>query len=99
MYASAILKRGGVDFMAGAPKRTRKRFQLDTGKLKRAQRVLQAKTETEAIERALDLVIAEQVKDRRALNATERFLKVGSRFETYTEHWTAKCRTSNRWLE
>ena len=64
--------------MAGAPKRTRKHFQLDTGKLKRTQRLLQAKTETETIERALDLAITEHEKNRLALDATERFIKSGA---------------------
>jgi len=65
--------------MAGAPKRTRKHFQLDAGKIKRAQRALQARTETEAIERALDLAITEHEKNRLALSATERFIKSGIR--------------------
>jgi hypothetical protein len=36
-----------------------KQFQLDSAKIRRAQKVLQAKTQTETIERALDFVIAE----------------------------------------
>ena len=39
--------------------RVHKHFQLDSIKIKRAQKALDAKTETEAIERALDLAIAE----------------------------------------
>jgi hypothetical protein len=46
-------------------------------KVKRAQRTLKAKTETEAIERALDFVITEHERNRRALQATERFVKSG----------------------
>ena len=46
-------------------------------KIKRAQRALRAKTETETIERALDLAIAEHRKNRLALEATQRFLKSG----------------------
>ncbi len=58
-------------------KRSHKHFQLDASKIKRAQKVLQAKTETEAIERALDLAISEHKKDRIALEANERFLRSG----------------------
>ena len=63
--------------MATAKNRSHKHFQLDSGKIKRAQKALHAKTETEAIERALDLVLAEQEKNRLALEATERFFKSG----------------------
>jgi hypothetical protein len=57
--------------------RSHKHFQLDGAKVKRAQRVLRAATETETIERALDLVIAEQQRSRLARAAHERFLKSG----------------------
>jgi hypothetical protein len=40
--------------------RTHKHFQLDSMKIKRAQKALRAKTETETIERALDLAIADE---------------------------------------
>jgi hypothetical protein len=63
--------------VATATKRSHKHFQLDAVKIKRAQKVLRAKTETEAIERALDFAIAEHAKNRFALAATERFLKSG----------------------
>lgn len=63
--------------MAIATKRTHKHFQLDSAKIKRAQKALRAKTETEAIERALDFAIAEHEKNRLVLQATERFLKSG----------------------
>jgi len=46
-------------------------------KIKRAQRILQAKTETEAIERALDLAISEHEKNRLAVEAHESFLNSG----------------------
>jgi len=36
-----------------------KHVQLDQGKLNRARQILGAKTETEALERALDLVVSE----------------------------------------
>ena len=63
--------------MATAAKRSHKHFQLDSAKIKRAQRALHAKTETEAIERALDFAIAEHEKNRLVLQATERFIKSG----------------------
>ena len=63
--------------MTTAIKRTHEHFQLDSAKIKRAQRALQAKTETEAIERALDFAIAEHEKNRLVLQATERFIKSG----------------------
>lgn len=58
-------------------KRVHKHFQLDAIKIKRAQQALRATTETETIELALDLVIAERERNRRALVATERFIKSG----------------------
>jgi hypothetical protein len=63
--------------MTTAAKRTHKHFQLDPAKIKRAQRALHAKTETEAIERALDFAIAEHEKNRLVIEATERFVKSG----------------------
>ena len=60
-----------------ATTRTHKHFQLDAVKIKRAQKVLQARTETEAIERALDLAIAEHEKNRLARAANERFIASG----------------------
>ena len=63
--------------MATATTRSHKHFQLDAAKIKRAQKALHAKTETEAIERALDFAIAEHEKNRLVLQATERFIKSG----------------------
>lgn len=40
-------------------KRARKQFILPAAKIRRAKDILAAKTETEAVERALDLVIAD----------------------------------------
>jgi len=57
--------------------RAHKHFRLDAVKIKRAQKVLRADTETEAIERALDLVISEHQKNRLAAQANERFVKSG----------------------
>ena len=54
-----------------APGRTRshKHFRLDPVKIRRAQKVLRAGTETEAIDRALDLVISEHQRNRLAVEA------------------------------
>jgi hypothetical protein len=45
--------------MKAEPK-SRKQFILPTAKIKKARRILSAKTDTEAVERALDLVIADE---------------------------------------
>jgi len=50
---------------------------LNAAKIKRAQKVLHAGTETEAIERVLDFVISEHERNQLALEATERFVKSG----------------------
>ena len=65
--------------MPTARNRTHKHFQLDAVKIKRAQKVFRAKTETEAIDRALDLALAEHESNRLVLEATDRFL--GSKIE------------------
>jgi hypothetical protein len=57
--------------------RSHKHFQLDSLKIKRAQKALRAKTETETIERALDLAIAEQHRNQLVVEANERFAKSG----------------------
>jgi hypothetical protein len=63
--------------MATATKRTHKHFQLDATKIRRAQKVFEAKTETEAIERALDFAIDEHEKNRLVAEANERFVRSG----------------------
>ena len=63
--------------MATPKARAHKHFQLDGMKIKRAQRVLKARTETEAIERALDFAIAEHEKNRLAYEANQSFMKSG----------------------
>jgi len=40
--------------------KTRKQFILPAAKIKKAKQILSAKTDTEAVERALDLVIADE---------------------------------------
>ena len=57
--------------------RAHKHFRLDPVKIKRVQRVLNADTQTEAIERALDLVISEYEKNRLTAEANDRFVKSG----------------------
>lgn len=54
-----------------------KHFRLDSIKLKRAQKVLEATTETETIERALDLAISEHERNRMTAEANRKFLKSG----------------------
>jgi hypothetical protein len=54
-----------------------KHFRLDSAKLKRAQKMLDAKTETEAVERALELAIAEHQRNRLTAEANRRFLNSG----------------------
>jgi hypothetical protein len=67
--------------MATIRTRSHKHFQLDAVKLKRAQKVLCADTETEAVERALDIVIAEHERNRLTVEANDRFVKSGVRIE------------------
>jgi len=56
-----------------------KHLRLNPAKIKRAQKVLKASTETETIERALDAVIAEDERDRVAREANERFFESGAK--------------------
>jgi hypothetical protein len=63
--------------MATARTRSHKHLRLDPVKIKRAQKVLRADTETEAIDRALDLVISEHQRNRLAVEANERFVTSG----------------------
>ena len=63
--------------MANGRTRSHKHFRLDPVKIKRAQRVLRAGTETEAIERALDLVISEHDRIRLTVEANDRFVTSG----------------------
>lgn len=63
--------------MATSRKRVHKHFQLDAAKIRRAQKVFKAKTETEAIERALDFAVDEHEKNRLVAEAHERFVRSG----------------------
>ena len=58
-----------------------KHFRLHGSKIKRVQRLLGVRTETEAIERALDTVISEHERNRLAWAANEQFLKSGIQIE------------------
>ena len=60
-------------------RRRNKHLILDQAKLKKAQKVLGAKTETEAVERALDSVIDEDERSRRAWVSHDRFLRAAVR--------------------
>ena len=63
--------------MAIGRARSHKYFRLDAAEIKRAQRVLPASTETQAIERALDLVISEFERNRMTAEANERLIQSG----------------------
>jgi len=54
-----------------------KHFRLDSAKLKRAQKVLAAATETETVNRALDLAISEYERSRLVVEANQKFLRSG----------------------
>jgi hypothetical protein len=77
MYISSVVRTVRGNQMATGRNRVHKHFQLDSVKIRRAKKVLQAKTETEAIELALDLVISEHEKNRVAAEANEAFLNSG----------------------
>jgi hypothetical protein len=63
--------------MPKAPNRSHKYFWLDQSKINRAQKALGAKTQTETIDRALDLVISEAENNRLVNAAHQRFLRSG----------------------
>lgn len=46
-----------------ANKKTRKQFTFDSGKLRKAKRILGAKTDAEAIDRALEVIIENEQLD------------------------------------
>lgn len=63
--------------MPSTKPRSHKHFQLDAAKLKRAQRALAAKSETETVERALDFAIAEYEKNKLAGEAHDHLFTSG----------------------
>lgn len=67
-----------VDLMATADSViVHKHFRLNQKKLKRAQKLLKAATETEAVERALDMAIQEQERNRIVAKAHREFVESG----------------------
>jgi len=60
---------------------TDKHYRLNERKIKLAQEILGAKTETETIERALDQVITERQRDRLLLKAHRKFFASGIRIK------------------
>ena len=66
--------------MAGTVEnRKNKHFLLNQNRLKEAQKVLGAKTETETIELALERIISEAERNTRARQAQDKFLKAAVR--------------------
>jgi hypothetical protein len=64
--------------MGAAKSRVRhKHYRLDSNKISRAQKLLRADTETETIERALDLVLSEHQRNQLVWDANQRFLESG----------------------
>ena len=59
----------------------RKGLVLDPVKLKRAKRVLGTTTESETIERALDEIVEEDKRNKRAWKAHEQFLSSSSQID------------------
>lgn len=55
--------------------RKNKHFVLDQVRLKRAQKALGTRTETETVERALENAIVEAERDQDSWNALDKFLK------------------------
>lgn len=58
-----------------AGKIAHKHFRLDAAKLQRAQKLLKTGTETETVERALEMAIREQERERMVRTAHEKFLR------------------------
>lgn len=56
-------------------RRRDKRLVIDQVKLRKAQKLLGAESESETVERALDFVIGEDERSRRAWAAHDRFLR------------------------
>ena len=70
-------RQGSILMGAASQHILHKHFRLDAGKLKRAQKALAAPTETETVERALDLAILEHERNRTTAEAHRRFLRSG----------------------
>lgn len=64
--------------MAGESARvTYKHFRLDAAKVRRVRAALRASTDANAIERALDLVLAESERNKLVAEAHQRFVESG----------------------
>lgn len=63
--------------MATSRNRVHKHLQIDSVKIKRAQKIFKARTETETVERALDFVIDEHERNQLAAEANENFVNSG----------------------
>jgi hypothetical protein len=59
--------------------RNNKHLTLDQAKLERVRTILGAQSESETIDRALDFVIGEDMRNRRAWGAHDRFLRAAAR--------------------
>jgi len=67
--------------MKTSARRVHKHVRLDGAKLKRVQRILGARTETETIERALDKVLSDEEKNEIVRKAHERLGRSGITIE------------------
>jgi hypothetical protein len=67
-----------------------KHLLLDQEKIEKAQKALGARTETETIERALEIVIGEDEKNRHAWAATEKLVKNGIQIKDVFGHLNGK---------
>jgi len=67
-----------------------KHLLLDQEKIEKARKALGACSETETIERALEIVIGEDEKNRRAWAATEKLLKNDIQIEDVFGHLNGK---------
>jgi hypothetical protein len=68
---------GGERRITNGRTKAHKHFRLNAAKLRRAQRVLCAGSETETVERALDRVITEYERNRITAEANDRLIKSG----------------------
>jgi hypothetical protein len=72
-----VYTKEGPGMKESAAKNKHKHFVLDESKIRRAQKLLGTKTETETIERALEEVIIERERNRVAWRAHNRLLNSG----------------------
>ena len=63
--------------MTNAARKSKTRILANLAKVQRAQKVFGAKSQIEAIERALDFVIEESANNRLAWKSNQRFIKRG----------------------